>query len=108
MAPRVGWYSRTAWMETFRPDGKGHVLIGDGITPPEDIVFDEIVCDWDNADAGADNADGSEGRIYYTGSDSLCADCGRKAEVQELERVRQTLSARGWKPDDNPPLDGRH
>lgn len=83
MALRAGWYSRTKWMEMFRPDGKGHITISDMVGPPEDIEFEEIVCDICNADAGADR-DGSAGLIFFDGSDSLCEDCGRKAERQLL------------------------
>jgi hypothetical protein len=90
-------------MATFRPDGQGHICIADGVNPPEDIAFEEIVCDLCNGDAGADHADGSEGRIYFDGSDSLCESCGLKAEAaakdhehQELQAVRDTLRARGW------------
>lgn len=96
MEPRIGWYSRAEWMRTFRPDGLGHIVIDDGENPPEDIAFNEIVCDGCNGDAGDDHADGSPGRIFYDGSDSLCEACGAKAEAQErqrreLEAVRKTL-----------------
>lgn len=98
---RKGWYSKTEWMTVFRPDGRGHILISDGVRSPEDIAFDEVVCDRCNADAGAKHEDGSEGRIYFDGSDSLCEACGTKAAAQEGERrqlqeVRETLRARGW------------
>lgn len=97
MMPVRGWFKRSAWLETFRPgDGKGHILISDGVSPPEDIAFDDIVCDSCNVDAGRDHDDGSEGRIYYDGVDSLCAACGVKAEAEHLEEIRRTLKRRGW------------
>ena len=86
MSPRIGWYRRGRWMTAFRPDGKGHIVISGGANPPEDIAFDDIVCDRCNADAGADHA-GSEGRIFFDGSDSLCDACGRKAEYRLLAEM---------------------
>lgn len=81
----VGWYLKSKWIETFRPDGQGHITIADGINPPEDIAFAEIICDRCNADAGVSNEDGSEGSIYFNGVDSLCRDCGLMAESKKRE-----------------------
>lgn len=97
MMPVRGWFKRSAWLETFRPgDGKGHILISDGVSEPEDIEVSEIVCDICNSDAGRDHDDGSEGRIYYDGVDSLCETCGAKSETEYLEEIRRTLMRRGW------------
>lgn len=97
MMPVRGWYRRSAWITTFRPDGKGHIkIIADGAGPIEDIEFDDLICDACGTDMGADNPDGSEPNIYYTGSDSLCRGCGLKAEAEHLENIRQTLKRRGW------------
>jgi len=95
--PLAGWYRRSTWIETFRPDGKGHIrIIADGVGPVDEIEFDDLACDWCNGDLGRDHDDGSEGHIYYTGSDSLCEPCGAKAEADLLEGTRQTLLRRGW------------
>ena len=75
MNPRIGWYTRGNWMATFRPDGVGRIVI-ESSGQTEIIEFTEIVCDLCNADAGVDHEDGVEGRIYFTGSDSLCESCG--------------------------------
>ena len=103
--PRVGWYRLSAWKKTFRPDGKGHIkIIADGINPPEDIEFDDIACDVCNADAGRDHDDGTEGRIYYDGVDSLCETCGAKAERQLLAAmvasIKETAFAKEYKATD--------
>ena len=104
MSPRIGWYSRSDWMKTFRPDGLGHIIITAGDGPPEDIAFDEIICDIFNGDAGADGEDGSEGRIYFDGGDSLCAVCGPKAErrllAEMVASVKQASFVRGYKATD--------
>jgi hypothetical protein len=104
MSPRVGWYSKTAWVKAFRPDGLGHIVISGGSEPPHDIVFSEIVCDACNADAGADQADGSEGLIFYDGVDSLCEACGHKAERRLLEEIvasiKKTAFVKGYKATD--------
>lgn len=81
MMPSTGWYARSRWMSTFRPDGVGRIIIQGG-GQAEVIEFMEIVCDWCNADAGVDHEDGTEGRIFFTGSDSLCEECGLKAEKE--------------------------
>lgn len=96
MTPKPGWFSRLAWMRLFRPDGKGRIVVAGGSEPPEVVEFDEIVCDRCNADAGAEREDGTEGKIYFTGADSLCEACGLEAEARDLERVRDTLRSRGW------------
>jgi hypothetical protein len=85
-------------MEEFRPDGLGHIVITGGVNPPEDIAFTEIVCDLCNADAGA-AANGSEGRIYFDGSDSLCEECGRKAERQLLADMVASIKAHSFVKD---------
>lgn len=85
MIPNIGWYRRSKWLETFRPgDGRGHITITGGDNPPEDIAFDDIVCDICNADAGGPNVDGTDVRIFFDGCDGLCAECGEKAERQLL------------------------
>ena len=97
MSPKPGWFLRRQWMKLFRPkDGKGHIVIAGGSEPPEDIAFDEIVCDACNADAGNEREDGTEGRIYFDGSDSLCEGCGQRVQREELDRVRRKLRERGW------------
>ena len=96
MMPVRGWFKRSAWIATFRPDGLGHITIADGVSPPEGISFSEVVCDGCNSDAGAPNEDGSEGSVYFDGTDTLCEPCGRKAEAKHLESIRQTLRRRGW------------
>lgn len=96
MMPVRGWFKRSAWLETFRPDGKGHILISDGVSPPEDITFEDICCDRCNTDAGAPQSDGTEALIYYDGTDSLCRACGVKAEAEHLDEIRRTLKRRGW------------
>jgi hypothetical protein len=91
-------------MKNFRPDGFGHIIITAGDNPPEDIQFDEIVCDACNADAGNDHEDGSPGRIYYDGSDSLCEACGAKAErrllAEMVASVKQTAFVKGHQATD--------
>lgn len=91
--PARGWYRRSAWIRTFRPDGKGHIkIIADAFGPIEDIEFDDILCDRCGADAGADNPDGTEPSIYFTGVDSLCRTCGRKAEIESGSGSAQETS----------------
>lgn len=97
MIPLPGWYGRRAWIKTFRADGKGHIrIIADSFGEVEDIEFDDLVCDICNADMGRDREDGTENRIYYTGTDSLCESCGAKAETVYLEEVRCSLKRQGW------------
>lgn len=110
MRPRSGWFIRSAWLKAFRSgDGLGHIVIADGTGPLEDVSFPDICCDVCNSDAGVERDDGTEGRIYYDAdsNNSLCEPCGLKVEAQALDRVRHTLLARGWKPEDVAGLDTR-
>ncbi len=110
MSLRSGWFTRSAWLKVFRPgDGRGHIVIADGVNPPEDVSFPDVCCDLCNNDAGVGGADGREGRIYYDaeGNDSLCESCGVRAEAKAFDGARRTLLARGWNPDDVAALDGQ-
>jgi hypothetical protein len=104
MIPRIGWYRRSVWIKTFWPDGKGHILIGDGDVVTDDIPVDEPTCDWCNSDAGANREDGSEGLVFFDGADSLCRECGAKAERRLLAEIvtgiRETAFVRGYEATD--------
>jgi hypothetical protein len=66
---KIQEYTFDEWMEKFRPDGKGRI----GIGVPGDmevIEFDEIICDYCNAEITADDK-----FIWVNGSYSLCEKC---------------------------------
>ena len=70
-------YTLKEFIELYRPDGKGHIVVGDA-----DITFDEIVCDFCN-DLITQPEDNPDKKVIYVDEGwGVCIDCYNKRLVK--------------------------
>ena len=70
-------YTLKDFIRDFRPDGKGHIVVGDS-----DIDFDEVVCDICNDLIAQPESDSEKKVIYVDEGWGICSDCYDKRAIK--------------------------